>query len=126
MAKMGRKPIEFNWDRLASLCQRDMPLTDCAEIMQCNASTIERRIKQKFGKMTFAEFKQQKMATTRLMIKETALDHVKKGNIAMCIFLLKNWCGFSDKVENTLKEMPKPFVIEYINGEKDILGHKVG
>lgn len=117
----GRPTIDFNWDRLESLCQRSMGLADCSEIMQVSESTIQRRIKDEFN-LTFEAYKDKKMALTRLNLIQKALDRVESGNITMHIFLLKNMCKMADKVE-TISEtkLGKDFVINKLNGDQEIL-----
>lgn|SRR3990167_865598 len=121
MAKMGRPPVDFNWERLEALCQRNMKLIDCCEIMQTSDSTILRRIKDKY-KVTFEEYRDKKMARTRLKLVEKALELADKNNVTMLIFCLKNLCGWVDKKEDEVINKLKPFLIEYSDGGKEVLG----
>lgn len=95
MAKTGRPKKDFSWERLESLCQRKMSLLDCAEIMQCSDRTIEKKIRAKYNQ-TFFEFREQKMAKTRIRLIEKILTMADAGNLSALIFSLKNMCGWSD------------------------------
>jgi len=97
MAKMGRPPIDFDWHKLDNILKIGASLIDCVEIMGCGKDTIIRRIKEAHG-ITFAKYRDQKMAHTRLTVIQRAMELVKKGNVVMTIFVLKNMCGWSDQV----------------------------
>ena len=116
---MGRPPMEFDWERLELLCQRRLTLVDCAEIMACHPSTIEKKIRKDYD-CTFSEYREQKMAKTRLMLVERALEASKK-NTTMLIFCLKNLCGWMDNPALLLpKEKTEKFIeLRYsLNTEK--------
>ena len=102
--KIKKHPNEkdIDWVMLDKLCQYKMYLVDCSELLGVSEDTIERRIRKEYN-CTFAEYRNKKMARTRMFIVQHALELMKKGNTAITIFMLKNFCGFSDSPneENT-------------------------
>ena len=97
--KMGRPVIEFDWHTLDKFLAYRASLADCAELMNCSEDTITRRIKEEHG-VTFAVYRDKKMAKTRVKLVETALHLATKGNVTMLIFSLKNLCGWTDRYED--------------------------
>lgn len=120
--KMGRTRLPFDWDLFDGLCARKMDASDCADLMNISVDTIENRIKEKYPGMTFSEYQNKKMSTTRHKLKNKLLSMAESGNVACLIFALKNWCGMTDKVEEITKESLKPFIIEYLDGRREEMG----
>jgi hypothetical protein len=100
MAKMGRKIIELDWEKLDMLLKYQASLLDAAELCGCSEDTIERRIREKHN-CTFAEYRNKKMAVTRIGLKQKAIKEAtaKRVNTSLLIFCLKNLCGWTDKKE---------------------------
>jgi hypothetical protein len=75
--------------------------------MKVHQDTLLRRIKKKHG-LTFAEYRDKKMACVRRTLVQKAIDLALSGDRALLIFCLKNYCGWSDKqdivVNNTSLE----------------------
>jgi hypothetical protein len=97
---MSLRETAFSWDVLDALLQRGANKVDSASIMDCSEDTIERRIKERFS-ITFSEYRERRMAGTRLKLVETALDKALNGNIVMLIFCLKNICHWQDNAGAT-------------------------
>lgn len=95
--KIGRPEIEIDMDKLAAFCRLKPTAEDCAAFFQCSVDTIERRIKDAFG-VTFAEFREQKMVSTRFSLIRKAIEKAENGDNTMLIFALKNLCGWRDKL----------------------------
>jgi len=92
-AKGEMKP--FDWELLDKILQFKPSLSDTAEIMKVSEDTVERRIREKY-KMTFAEYRNKKMANVRLTLVQKAIQMAKAGDRTMLIFSLKNYCGWAD------------------------------
>lgn len=95
--KMTEEKIKL----LENLCRMKPTLEDCGEILGVNTSTIEKWVKRTH-KMSFSEFRNQKMAYTRHMIVRELLEQCKKGNMTALIWCSKNLCGWSDKTDQNI------------------------
>lgn len=101
MSKMGRPIKSVDLDKLARVCQYPMTNEDIAAILDVSVDTITRVIKKEFG-ITFAEYKDQKQSSMRFTLLAKQLEVAKSGNVAMLIFLGKQYLGQSDKQEATV------------------------
>ena len=110
---MSRRETGFSWEVLDALLQRSSSKIDCAAIMDCSSDTIERNIKEKHD-MTFVQYREKKMATTRTRLIEKALSMAFSGDRVMLIFSLKNLCNWKDKQEiSTDDETRKALTLAY-------------
>lgn len=117
------RPNEFNYELLDAILQYRMSLSDCAEILKVNSSTIVKRIKTDH-KCKFSEYRDKKMAKVRLNLTQKAIDMANKGCKTMMIFCLKNYCGWVDSVKQENEITMKPVVINRVDGSKVELGYK--
>lgn len=100
MAKMGRPQKQLDMDKLARVCQYPMTNEDIAAILDVSCDKISRELKKTYGKtMTFEEYKRQKQSSLRFTLLAKQIDVAKSGNVAMLIFLGKQYLGQSDKAE---------------------------
>ena len=106
--KMGvpRKP--FDWHTFDKYLQYKPSLVDCSELMKCSITLINERCKEKHG-LTFIEYRDKKMAHTRLSLTQKALTMALNGHPTMMIFCLKNICGW----ENEATQEQKNFSLSY-------------
>jgi hypothetical protein len=115
MARTGRPRKEIDWLLLESLMTRNAGLNYCAErqvmrwqeevnfkTMKAAREVIERRIQERF-RMTFTEFKDQKIEPMRLSLFDKQYDMAMKGNVSLLIWLGKQMLGQSDKQDSTIK-----------------------
>ncbi len=105
---VGGRPLrkEFNWESLEHMCSLRLSLEDCAELMQCDSTTIQNKIRKKYDQ-TFSEYRNQKLAVTRRSLIETALKQAtERKNTVMLIFCLKNLCGWVDKYDSPKELTP--------------------
>lgn len=101
---MGRPKIDFeekDWKIINTACQFKMELEDVAGLVGCGATTLVTRIKEEFN-LTFREYRSIIMAETKQTIFSKQLEVAKEGNTTMLIWLGKNICNQTDKVENTV------------------------
>jgi len=97
--KMGRPPIEIDFQVFEQLCEIQCTLTEIAGWFRCSEDTIERRCAEYYG-CTFAEIYEQKKGIGKIALRraqrKTALED---NNAIMQIFLGKNDLGQADKQE---------------------------
>lgn len=97
----GRPKVEIDGDQLKKLMRLKPSLEDAAAILDCSSDTLSRYIREEHD-LTFAEFREQKMASVRISLVQKALDAAHKGDRVMLIFCLKNLCGWKDKQSHEL------------------------
>jgi hypothetical protein len=93
----GRKKIVIPDDDLINFMRTYPTMQDTCAFFKCNADTIRRKIKEVAGKdVDFSTFREENMAWSRYNLKRKAYQMAMNGDKALMIFMLKNWCGFSD------------------------------
>ena len=97
--KVGRPPIEIDWEEFDKLLLIHATLREVAGWFNCSEDTIERLVLKKFG-MNFADYKDQKGAKGKISIRRKQFQTAMDGNIAMLIWLGKNWLGQSDSKDD--------------------------
>ncbi len=75
-------------------------LADTAAWFRVSPHTIERVVEETW-KITFIEFREQRMVETRHNLIRKAIEMGENGNALMLIFALKNLCGWKEKHEHT-------------------------
>jgi len=106
----GRPPKEIKHEQLKAIMRLNPTLKDTAAFFECSEDTITRLIKNEFGDLNFAEFREQNMVHTRMTLIRNALKMAEKGQPAMMIFCLKNLCGWKDKWETDLPDETKNII----------------
>lgn len=92
------KRTEIDWDMLDAILRFGATCVDCAEILKTSEDAIQRNIKRRF-KMTFAQYRDRKMAPTRQKLRAKQYEMaVEFGNVTMLIWLGKQMLGQSEKV----------------------------
>jgi hypothetical protein len=112
MAVMGRPPIDINWEEMDKLLAIQATKDEIAGWFKCSPDTIENKIRDKF-QLTFSEYRDQKGAPGKISLRRKQYQTAMSGNVAMQIFLGKNWLGQSDKVQHS-NDDAKPFVLAYV------------
>lgn len=92
---MGRPPKEINDANLKFLMRFKPSMQDCACYFDCDLSTIQRFINQKYN-MTFTQFRDKYLGQTRLILQQKAIYKAMKGDNWMLTLALKNLSGWSD------------------------------
>lgn len=103
---MGRPPIEIDKKDFEKLCGLHCTKTEIASWFECSEDTIERWCKATYEN-TFAAIYQQKKHRGAISIRRKQMEVAMNGNIAMLIFLGKQYLGQSDKVTTTEITLPK-------------------
>lgn len=96
--KMGRPRFVLDFAQLDKLLAMQCGLESVSYFFGCSVDTIERNIKREH-KITFAEYADQKKEVGRQMLRQKQFEVAMKGNVALLIFLGKNWLGQSDNPE---------------------------
>ena len=105
--KTGPKPVQINFEVLDAMLQFKVTKKYCAEYLRVSEDTIERRIKERTGQ-TFTEYAENVRQGLSVKLQTTAIEMALfDKHPTMMIFALKNLCGWSDKIENTVVELPE-------------------
>ncbi len=104
--RRGPKVIEIDFDLIDGAISIGANMTQCLYILdtkgiKIDEKTLQRRIRQKFD-MTYPEYKDYMMSSTKIKLVQTAIRKALEGNVVMMIFCLKNLCGWADKLEQTV------------------------
>lgn len=99
-------------ENLINLMRFRPSLKATSDYFNTSEDTIERRIK-KFEKLTFAEFKEKHSLKVKHKLIDKALEMAMAGNATMMIFCLKNYCKWTDKVEEEIKNEPRVIKLAY-------------
>jgi hypothetical protein len=100
--KPGRPEKEFDWKILDSILQFGANLIDCSELLEVSEDTVQRKIKSEHG-CTFTEYRTKKMGRMRVKLLQKQYEMAQNGNVALLIWLGKQYLGQSDKAESTLE-----------------------
>lgn len=103
---------KFDWKLLDKILQYKPSLVDTADIMEVSGDTVARRIREKYD-MTFAEYRNKKMAKVRMSLVQKAIELAMNGDRTLMIFSLKNYCGWSDNPAEQLEDKSKVIQLSY-------------
>jgi hypothetical protein len=118
---LARPKIELSdkdWEQVDKLCAIHCRKEEISAIIGISDDTLERRIKEKHG-VSFAEYFAEKSATGKMSLRHKQYQTAMAGNVALLIFLGKNWLGQSDKQEITNLGESKQFILAYPLEKKD-------
>lgn len=82
--------LKIDADQVEKMAMIGCPVTDIALILGCSTDTLHRRFAAEIAKGR---------GKCRSRLRQLAFQSAERGNIAMQIFLLKNMCDMSDKIE---------------------------
>lgn len=86
---------EIDLKLLNAILQYGASLKECSEILECSDQKIMDYIKDNFN-MRFAEYRDLKMSKTKLKLRQKQIEVALSGNVAMLIYLGKNFLGQND------------------------------
>lgn len=110
--KMGRPPIEIDWKKFDELCKIQCTLSEFASVFDCSEDTIENKVKAAHG-VTFSEYFKQKAGHGRASLRRRQFRKaIEEGNVAMLIWLGKQYLGQTDKQEIGTSDA-KPIELKY-------------
>lgn len=104
---MGRPPIEIDWEEFDELLQFQPTLDEMAGWFKCAPRTIENRIRER-ANMTYCEYKDQKGSPGKISLRRQQYLTAMSGNVAMMIWLGKNWLGQMDRSAVQVTETSPP------------------
>lgn len=94
--KMGRPPIEIDWEEFDKLCSLQCTQEEIAGWFGCTIETIRIKLRDKFG-LTFLEYFEQKRGKGKVSLRRAQFKTAVGGNPAMLIWLGKQYLGQTDK-----------------------------
>lgn len=100
---MARPRIEIDFENFKKLCGLQCTLDEIASFFNCSRDTIERWCKREL-KMSFADAFKKYSSAGKISLRRWQYK-MAEHNVAMAIFLGKNWLGQTDKVEQTITEV---------------------
>ena len=109
--KMGRPRVEIDAVKFEKLCYLQCTLKEIAGFFDCCQETIERWCKREYNQ-TFADTYAQKSQKGKISIRRKQMQVAESGNVALLIWLGKQYLDQSDKNEISTGEN-KPFVLNY-------------
>lgn len=100
---MARPKKEIDFDNFKKLCELQCTLSEVASFFDCNEKTIERWCKREL-KMDFVDAFKKYSAAGKISLRRWQFK-MAEHNVAMAIFLGKNWLGQTDRVEQIITEV---------------------
>lgn len=123
MAKRGRPvTIQLDWSKLDMALSLGATTQMAADYLEVSVSYLEKKITAEKG-MALGEYRNLKMASTKLKLIQKALSKAFDGDNTMLIFSLKNLCGWSDKIEHGFDKDKKTILLKYNLEEKGHSGN---
>lgn len=109
--KNGRPLIQIDWDKFDKLCAIHCTLEEIAFIFDCSPDTIERAVKREKD-MGFADYIKKASAAGKMSLRRKQFEIALSGNVAMLIWLGKQWLGQKEKTEVSTEDN-KPIRLAY-------------
>ncbi len=106
----GRKKIEIDKNIFEELCNIHCIKNEICSVLNCNEQTLTRWCKDTYNK-GFADVYSELSAGGKISLRRMQFETAKKGNVAMLIWLGKQFLGQVDKVENKNIEEAKKYNI---------------
>lgn len=97
---MGRPKKRIDFKDVDKLCSLQCTAEEIASFLEVSVDTLERRIREKFD-LTFAEYFSLKNGAGKISLRRRQWQAAESGNVAMLIWLGKQYLGQSDKSEHT-------------------------
>lgn len=94
----GRPRKEINLKILANLCRINCTKEEIASVLEVSQDTLDRRVLDLF-KVDFATFYKRYQGTGKVSLRRLQWKSAKNGNVAMQIWLGKQYLGQAEKIE---------------------------
>lgn len=98
---MARPKKEVDKKQFESLCGLHCTKQEICDFFDLTDKTLEKWCKRTYKK-GFSEIYKQKKSLGNLSLRRKQMEVANNGNVAMLIFLGKNYLGQTDKVEQTV------------------------
>lgn len=95
---MSRPRVKIDWAEFDKLCALQCSQREIASWFDCSEDTIERAVKREKGE-SFAEYFEQKRGKGKIALRRKQYEVAMSGNVALLIWLGKQYLGQSDKQE---------------------------
>lgn len=95
--KMGRPQIKLDWEQMDKLLVLQCTQNEIASWFDCSPDTLERACKREHG-VTFADYSKQKRQKGCISLRRRQFEIAMSGNVAMLIWLGKQYLEQADKV----------------------------
>lgn len=109
---MGRPKIEINDKLFDILIQLPLIKEDIAKCLGCGIDTLQTYCQKRFG-TTFSVLSEQNRQTFRKNIIGKQYEMAMKGDRCMLIWLGKQYCGQSEKIEQKVEQKSIEFKIGF-------------
>lgn len=97
--RMGRPPIEINWMEMDKLIAIQATKREIAGWFNCCEDTLENKFREKYD-CTFSAYYALKSSVGKISLRRKQYQTAISGNVAMQIWLGKQWLSQSEKVES--------------------------
>jgi hypothetical protein len=110
---------DFDWNQFVKLCGFPKVITqeDIAEVMGVSVDTCERRIKERYPELTFAEFRKKCGGRFRHALLNKQMETAMRGSVTMLIHLGQHYLGQNPhNLESIDSEKQETLIID-LSGE---------
>ena len=111
---MARPKININWEQVNQMCGIQCTGEEIAGVLGISYDTLQRRCEEEYD-MGFAEYFKTKQVSGKASLRRKQYQKAMEGNVAMLIWLGKNWLGQSDSLGLMTQDIPAMV----INVQKD-------
>lgn len=111
-SRMGRPVKVFtptDWEHIEKLCSLMCTAEEIAGFLDVSVDTLSRRIKESYG-ITCAEYLAEKKIGAQIALRRVQWQSAMGGNVAMQIFLGKQYLGQSNRMDVTIDQGARPDV----------------
>lgn len=116
----GRPRVAIDWKVVDGLCKCFCTKQEIAGVLGVHEDTLGARIEEEFGR-NFSAYFEQKSAAGRVSLRHKQFDMAMRGNVAMQIWLGKQWLGQRDKVEQLMASDPLEELVSEFRKRNEIL-----
>jgi DNA-binding transcriptional ArsR family regulator len=114
--RMGRPRLMIDWNTVDALCSVQCTMEEIASALGVSVDTIDRAVKRDH-KMTFAEYFKEKRKAGFVSLRRKQFQTASNGNVAMQIWLGKQWLDQRDRQEVTQVNDPLAELLEEFRKE---------
>jgi AraC-like DNA-binding protein len=116
----GRPCAVIDWRVVDRLCACACTRREIAAVLGIHEDTLSARIEEEFG-LNFSAYFEQKSAPARVSLRHRQFQAAMAGNVAMLIWLGKQWLGQTEKVEQVNASDPLAELVIEFRKRSDIL-----
>lgn len=98
MNRVGRPPINIDWDEFFKLVSYQCTQLEIAHFFNCSVDTLDRRLKDELGE-SFADIWARKISLGKIRLRKAAFDHIDKGT--------PGWAAVFNRIDEKLNIFPQ-------------------